>query len=210
MVPPNPGLCSAFGAAIARLRTDRVWSIGKRLDDISETVLRADLEESVVDVTNQLYRDGATGSERVSMFGSCRYYLQNHEHEIDLGTDLEPGFLARLRVDFDRAHEAAYGYSFPSDPVELVHCRVTALEPYDAVPGVDFADRDGSATPGSRSERAITFSGSTESEVPVYERAGVTEVAGPAVIDEPDSTILVSPGWVARLTGRGSILMERG
>ena len=145
----------------------------------------------------------------MSLFGSCRYYLQNHEHEIDLGADLEPGFLARLRVDFDRAHEAAYGYSFPSDPVELVHCRVTALEPYDASLGFDFASRDGSGTHGATSERAITFAGSTELEVPVYERASVTEVAGPAVIDEPDSTILVSPGWVARLTDRGSILMER-
>ena len=209
VVPPNPGLCSAFGAAIARLRTDRVWSIGKRLDDISEAVLQADFEASMVDVTNQLYRDGATGSERVALFGSCRYYLQNHEHEIDLGADLEPGFLARLRADFHRAHEAAYGYSFPTDPVELVHCRVTALEPYDAALGIDFAYRDGSATPGSTSARAITFAGSTELEVPVYGRASVTEVVGPAVIDEPDSTILVSPGWVARLTGSGSIVMER-
>ena len=124
VVPPNPGLCSAFGAAIARLRTDRVWSLGQRLNDINEDTLQAEFEASVVDVSNQLYRDGATGSERISLFASCRYYLQNHEHEIHLGADLASGFLARLRGDFDLAHEEAYGYSFPSDPVELVYCRV--------------------------------------------------------------------------------------
>ena len=209
VVPPNPGLCSAFGAAIARLRTDRVWSIGKRIDDINEGVLQAEFQASVGAVSNQLYKDGATGSERLSLFASCRYYLQNHEHEIHLGADLVPGFLARLRGAFDRAHEAAYGYSFPSDPVEVVHCRVTALEPYDASLDIDFAHQDGPSARGPRSDRVLTLADGVESLVPVYERASLTELVGPAVIDEPDSTTLVSPGWLARLTERGSILMEK-
>ena len=209
VVPPNPGLCSAFGAAIARLRTDRVWSIGKRIDDINEEALQAEFEASVVYVSNQLYRDGATGSERLSLFASCRYYLQNHEHEIHLGADLVPGFLARLRGEFDRAHEAAYGYSFPYDPVEVVHCRVTALEPYNAALDIDFAHQYSPSARGSRSHRVITFTGGVESLAPVYERANLTEVTGPAIIDEPDSTTLVSPGWLARLTERGSILITK-
>ena len=157
-----------------------------------------------------MYRDGATGSEQLSLFASCRYYLQNHEHEIHLGADLAPGFLARLRGAFDRAHEAAYGYSFPSDPVEVVHCRVTALEPYDESLDVDFAHQDGPGARGPRSDRVITFADGEKSLVPVYERASLAELVGPAVIDEPDSTTLVSPGWLARLTEQGSIVMQKG
>ena len=94
IVPPHPGLCSAFGAAIAPLRVDRVWSLGVRSDRISEADVRRRFEAGEADARTELERDGAAGTPLVTRSIACRYHLQNYEEDVAVA-DLEPGFLER-------------------------------------------------------------------------------------------------------------------
>lgn len=53
--------------------------------------------------------------------------MQNYEQEVQV-CGLEPGFLARASEVFHDLHRDVYGYSFEHDPVEFVHCGLTAYE----------------------------------------------------------------------------------
>jgi len=83
---------------------------------------------------------------------------------------------------FHDEHRRRNGYGRPGDPVEVVAIRATATRP----PAVD-----------GRS-------------MPAPERmADGDEVVGPAVIAEPDCTVWVAEGWVARPGRAGALLLER-
>jgi hypothetical protein len=48
------------------------------------------------------------------------------------------------------------------------------------------------------------------STLPAPDRLGDPEVVGPAVIAEPDCTVWVADGWVARPGAAGALVLERG
>jgi N-methylhydantoinase A/oxoprolinase/acetone carboxylase beta subunit len=83
---------------------------------------------------------------------------------------------------FHEEHRRRNGYGRPDDPFEVVALRATATRP----PVVD-----------GRS-------------LPAPDRmADGEEVVGPAVIAEPDCTVWVPEGWVARPGRAGALLLER-
>jgi N-methylhydantoinase A/oxoprolinase/acetone carboxylase beta subunit len=83
---------------------------------------------------------------------------------------------------FHDEHRRRNGYARPDDPIEVVALRATATRP----PAVDA------------------------STLPAPDRLGDPEVVGPAVIAEPDCTVWVADGWVARPGAAGALVLERG
>jgi N-methylhydantoinase A len=208
IVPPNPGLCSAFGAAIAPLRVDRVWSLGSRSDSVVEAELRQQIESVEREVVVELEADGLDGQPLVRRFIACRYYLQNHEEDI-LIDDLRDGFIARLCDNFHRRFRAAYGYAFDGEPIELVHAKVegteramSTLSPPPMFYGTTAIEQIGT--------RPVVVGDGLVSDVPVFRRGVLTNsVIGPAVIEEPDSTTYLPGGWHAQGASGNCIVATR-
>ena len=84
--------------------------------------------------------------------------------------------------DFDDEHRRRNGYARPGDPVEVVALRAVASRP------------------------AAVAADALPSPPP---RLAGGAVAGPAVVAEPDCTIWVADGWVARPGAAGALVMER-
>ncbi|HKY67519.1 MAG TPA: hydantoinase/oxoprolinase family protein [Acidimicrobiales bacterium] len=82
---------------------------------------------------------------------------------------------------FHDEHRRRNGYARPGDPVEVVAVRATATRP----PAVD------------------------PSTLPAPDRLTDGEVVGPATIAEPDCTVWVAEGWVARPGEAGALVLER-
>lgn len=91
VVPPHPGLCSAFGAAIAPLRVDRVWTLGARSDEVDEADVRRQFELAIEEVLAELARDGVIGESILDLRLACRYVGQNYEQDV-LVPDLSSRF----------------------------------------------------------------------------------------------------------------------
>lgn len=56
------------------------------------------------------------------------------------------------------------------------------------------------------------YSGGSWTDVPVLARLDLdlgTTVAGPAVLEQPDATIMVEPGFVGRVDELGNLILER-
>jgi N-methylhydantoinase A len=192
LIPPHPGLCSALGAAIAQARVDRVQTMYARSDSVDLGALagaEAGLREVAV---AELRRNVDVQAPIVRRSADLRYAGQNYELEVELPEgDLDVGWTALLER-FAADHERQYGFSLPGEAVELINLRVTAMRanlpvPLVADPHEDFEPE----------RRDVWFEPDAPVDCPIHRRVSLrpgTELEGPAVIEEPDSTTLVFPG----------------
>ncbi len=111
----------------------------------------------------------------------CRYRGQSHELTVD---DV---------AAFHDEHRRRNGYARPDDPVEVVALRATATRPPAVEP-------EALPPPDRLAERAERGAGDARQP---------PEVVGPAVIAEPDCTVWVAEGWVARLGAAGALVLRR-
>ena len=102
-----------------------------------------------------------------------------------------------------------YGYALEDSGIEIQSLRLSAIGRTDA-PRFKLAPA-GDANSGAtrKSKRKVWFGGG-RSEIPVFEGAGLkagNEIAGPAIIEEPTTTVLIDPGWKLRVDKLGSYLL---
>ena len=225
IVPPNPGLVSAYGTVIADQRVDRRITLVRRLDHATSADLPGALgrlaDEAVAELRSQLRRPGAP--VEVTTYVACRYLGQNYEQEIrtefghvdrsfELAVPIGPesaGFVDRLADRYHTTHRAAYGYEMRDQPVQSVYLGATALSPAPDVlirpyPGVG----DG-ADPQTRRVLAEAEHW-VDARIANRDALAVGDVLdGPAVIEEADSTTWVPPGFRATVHGSQCLIIAR-
>ncbi len=193
LIPPHPGLCSAFGAAIAQPRVDRVRTCYVRSDRLDGEALARTERALRTEAVEALQRAARTAEPLLDRAGSLRYVGQNYELEVALPSgDLDEGNWEELLRRFEAEHERQYGFALPGETVELVNLRVTALGP-EQPPA--FAPSPVSAS--APEIREVWFDAAGPVTCPVVRRSSLVpgaELEGPLVIEEPDSTTLVHPG----------------
>jgi N-methylhydantoinase A len=207
LVPPHPGLCSAFGALAANWRVDRVWTVFGRSTHLNVVSLAERLELLTAEAIRELREDGFDGEPVILRSFDMRYAGQNYEREVSLP---EGPFTAETAEEmvrrFARAHDEFYGFALEGEPVEFVNLRVVAIGPSDlAAAAASTAD---GGSPGPVAMRPVAFHGAGFVATPIYRRESLPAgfaIAGPAVIEEPDSTTVVHPGDVLRVRSDGLI-----
>ena len=212
LVPPNPGIASAVGMLMTDLRHEFVTTRRLRLDTLTPAVLESLFAEFLVEGAARLDRDGVPAADR-RMLRSVD--LRYHGQSFELPIAVPPGALTeadikRLRTEFDAAHERAYGYAAAEDAVELVNVRLAAI-------GVTPRPRRAPLQAGGR-EPGAALKGTREvwfaegwRKTGVFDRAKLLSgniIAGPAIVEEPDASTLVHPGWEASVDQHGNLLMR--
>jgi N-methylhydantoinase A len=135
-----------------------------------------------------------------------RYAGQSFELAIPGGQTATP---EELREAFEREHEERYGYHDSEQELELVTIRVTATaQGTDVKLAREDSDDDDDGL--VRSTREATLDGErAELEVLHGIPGPGVQLDGPAVVELPESTLLVPPGWAAEVDDTGTIRMER-
>jgi N-methylhydantoinase A len=210
IVPATPGLLSAAGLVVADLRLDASRTVLVRLDDADPRVLLAWYREASAVLRRQFVADGVPrASHRLSGAVDCRYVGQGYEIGVPLATIDVRGMRAVVDA-FHRAHEARYGHR-SSDPVEAVTLRVSVVGrlPHPE-PSTTGARRRAAVQGDARlATRSLVVPGSTERlPATVWRRERLVpgnRIAGPAIVEQLDSTTVVLPGQVARVGGFGEL-----
>jgi N-methylhydantoinase A len=132
-----------------------------------------------------------------------RYRGQSFELPIAGSTTARPD---ELRDAFESEHEERYGYRDAEQELELVTIRVTAT-----AAGVDVELAGGHDEPvPERSEREATLDGERiELEVLRGIPSPGVGLDGPAVVELPESTLLIPPRWTSKVDDTGTIRMSR-
>jgi N-methylhydantoinase A len=208
LIPPHPGLTSAFGALAANWRVDRVWTIFGRSTHLDVAGIAGRLETLTAAAVRELREDGFTGEPVLLRSIDIRYAGQNYEREVPLPTGpFDAAVAAEMIARFSRAHDEFYGFALEGEPVEFVHLRVSAIGPIDL--GAAWQAPAAQSEPRPVAHRPVSFRGSGYLETPVFRREALPAgfgLEGPAIIEEADATSVVHPG--DRLLVRPDGLLE--
>ena len=139
-----------------------------------------------------------------------RYSYQAYELTIPISSEeVSYDGLASIVDRFHRAHQSVYGHHSPRQLVQLVSLRVVAVGklPRNYVAST-VADRNATLDEARIGERQVYFRETGLTPCPVYERASLpagTPIRGPAILEEPSSTVVVYPGQQAEATTHGTL-----
>ena len=205
IVPPHPGLTSAFGALAADTRVDRRWSRYYRSDDAAVAAIDATLQRLTDATTEELAGQGFTGTPRLLRSIGMRYAGQNYERDIPVPTGpITSDTFALLLESFHESHRQFYGHHFPDETIEITHFNVTAV---GESARLALPELEPGAAPAPRATRRVYYGNPVARiECPIYHRADLragSTIGGPAVIEEPDSTIFLLPDHRLSVTVEG-------
>lgn len=215
LFPRDAGVGSALGLLWADPSFDQVRT---RMTEITEDALEdinAVFEGLEAAARDQLAGVNLAGEARVSRSCEMRFLGQGYEISVDLPPGpYRSGDADMLRQAFFNAYAATYGdRAFArSDPVEGVHWKLNArliLAEPDAQALAQAAGATGRARKGSRPVYFPETNGFTD--CPVFARASLSAgdtIAGPAILEERDSTLVLPPGATARVDIHGHVLLD--
>jgi N-methylhydantoinase A len=144
-----------------------------------------------------------------------RYPLQNYEINVPLPAGkVDAAWIKRACEAFHAAHERLYSYCDRDEAVQLVNLRVAAVGRTDRPKPRPLAKGGAGAQAALKARRKVHFQSSGRFvDCPIYERdrllAG-NRIAGPAVIEQADSTIVVPPSFSACVDANGRIVIAQG
>jgi N-methylhydantoinase A len=199
LVPREPGVLSALGAAASEVRREVARSVVRDVD-AGIGGLEGAFDELCARAVREMAEDGISGADLViARSADLRYRGQTHALEVEY--DPDPG---RLSARFHAAHRRRFGHAEPGWPVEIVTLRLATVG-RTAVPG------PGPIQGGARDVAEATVENREGFAVVDRERVGAGATwTGPAVVVEPYATTLVPPGWTARVLEPGHLWIERG
>jgi N-methylhydantoinase A len=140
-----------------------------------------------------------------------RYRGQEHTIAVPLGGvgDLIAGGSASLRQTFDRLHDRRYGHAAPDESIQIVNLRLI-LRAIGGDRSAEWLSAPYEAEDVQPDQTRDVIFDDPAAPVPsrIVWRPGVAPgavIEGPAVIEEPNSTILLYPGDVATVTDHGHL-----
>jgi N-methylhydantoinase A len=156
----------------------------------------------------QCERDGIAAGDRVGALAvDMRYRGQAFELLVPWGDiAVDAASLADLVARFHALHEQRFSYANPRDAVEIVTLRLT-------VTGRLAQPRGHAAAEPAKTKIAqhrAAFLDGAWCDIPVHHRdALAATINGPALIEEPYTTVLLGEGWSATVESGGNLVARR-
>ena len=213
IIPKLPGNFSALGMLMAEWRQDFVRTLIGELDRLEPKVVSQAFRDLGDAGAAALKRDGLSGGT-FKFAADLRYRGQEHTIPLPVaGPDDLVGAAAETRQRFDAQHDSRYGHAAPDQSIEIVNVRlvVTVARMDDTISR--WLSAPWQVEPGRAEEhRNVVFDDPAR---PLKARilwrpalAAGAKIAGPAVIEEPNSTTFVPPGDHARVDPWGNIVIS--
>jgi N-methylhydantoinase A len=202
LVPPDPGVLSAFGMLVAAIRKEVSRTVLWQPDEADARMAGAfaALENEARAAMDE---EGISG-DAVAVHRSVDARYRGQSFELAVSADGD------WRSRFHDAHRIRYGYDRRDAAVEAVTLRVEALAPGAAVepPAVEPASHP---DPDPAGTGEVVHGGSSV-EASHYRRDELRaghRLAGPCIVSEYSSTLWLPPGWTASVLDDGSLLATR-
>jgi N-methylhydantoinase A len=213
--PPAAGVASALGLLVAPARVDRVATVGIRLDRDSVAALEKAFQ-SLEDDARAVMADTGLRLETATVrrLADGRFLGQGFDLVVDLPAgpyDDSEACRRRLTAAFETAYREKFALTPPDVPIEFINVRVAVRAPVAgaAVTAHGEAGTRGGAVKGTRPAYFPQPRGFEETTV--YDRTKLVpgdEVAGPAVVEEAGSTLVIGPGGLGRVAAGGNIVVS--
>lgn len=206
LVPRHPGVLSAAGLLAAAIEHEVSRAFPRPLAGLALTEVRAALAHLDRECAQLMALDRVDPAATTIRYFADMWYIGQSYH---LAVPLEPADpdpLTRLYRDFLTLHDRIYGHR-TEQPAAIVNLR--SVHSAGRVPTAGY-DVFGPAAPAVASDRPARFESGRVS-ASIHARSSLpagSRLAGPAIIQQPDTTTLVPPGWEASVRLDASLLLQ--
>jgi 5-oxoprolinase (ATP-hydrolysing) len=200
------GVLSAYGMGLADQSAMRERAIEKRLGDIGDAELQADLEALAGAASAALLGQGVA-PERIEVLRRVHLRYEGTDSAIVLSF----GSRSEMQAAFEQAYRRRFSFLMPGKALVVEAVSIEALGRSDAPP-----EQPAGAQPvraPARAHEAVPMFGDGEWRVTgVYRRQDIApgdRIKGPAIIAEANATTVVEQGWQAEVTSYNHLVLRR-
>jgi N-methylhydantoinase A len=212
LVPSLPGLTSALGCVLADVRHDFVRTLNRPFADLDSDSVDAVFAEQVTAWHTLLARERVE-IERVDVRHEVDVLYRGQSHVIRLAVE-SPGFdTAQVLADFTRYYQERFAISLPEMVPVLVNARTTIVGVRRPIDLGIFRPRHGSGVASALAGERQAWFGGAWHPTKIYRREKLppgARLAGPAIIEQLDSTFVLDPDSHAEVDELGNIVVTVG
>jgi len=212
LVPPYPGLNCAMGMLQTSVRHSYLRSeVGvlsrfptERINALFDTLV----QQALVEAEEEGFAPSAVSLTRLI---DLRYPHQGYTLPVACPETVSEGDKPALKQAFDDLHLEVYGQSAPKEDAEIVTFRVQSEIEVPRLILPDLPQGDGNVARALKGERKLfDAEGNDFLIAKVYDRAKLMagdHIAGPAIIDQFDSTTVMLGGQTATVDITGTVII---
>jgi len=209
IVPKNAGVGSAVGFLRSPVAFESAISVLLRLDDVEPVELSKRVAEQL-DYVRAIVEDVVPAVQvTTKVKAEVRYQGQGLEvvieHPGGSGFVVDP---LTLEAQFIDRYQALVGYTLRNIPIELISISVAAREER-TLDVQSFLPQRSDAEALTRKVFDLPAQDMLTYRVLDRVTLGFEATSGPAVIIEDQTTTLVRPGWTAKSSGEGHLILKR-
>ena len=217
LVPRYPGLTSALGCVLSDLRHDSVHTLNRPLDNVDCGRITRDINVSAREALALLRNSGVPlVGTRVQVEVEASYAGQTHSVMVplELSYSEQEGVSGLTESLLRNAFKGSYAKTFRTTlefPIMLLALRTTVI---GERPSLDLSCLQQPVTgPLSQAlleERPVWFDGRHHA-TRIYDRDLIpvgAAIAGPAIIEQADTTLLIDPAMTGVLDGFGNVIIK--
>ncbi|MGI3902247.1 MAG: hydantoinase/oxoprolinase family protein [Janthinobacterium lividum] len=207
IIPPLPGLFSAFGMTVADQQYDYQASLERTLADLRDGAVAASFADLETLGTAEMRRAGLDpGAVRTVRRADCRYVGQPDVITVDLaeGPDDPRDAIGRA---FEEAHLRLWNFTSPDKAIVIANVRIQLVAPTgwrgQAAPVAASA-------PAVAGRRRVRFA-EGDADLDVFQRAAIPvggRIQGPSVIEEPSTCIVLKASQTAVVDRNMNLVIE--
>jgi 5-oxoprolinase (ATP-hydrolysing) len=205
VIHPLSGLLSAYGMGLADIRATRTQALEESLNAKTLVTLKKIGKRLGEEVKKEVASQGVTASQiKVVVRAHLRYAGTDTPLEVPAGP------IKKMQRDFEAAHKSRFGFMDRDKEIVVEAVSVEAIGG-----GAKFSERAGKTSrtklPAPRRKTKF-FSRGKFQNAAVYTRDQLKPgnvITGPALLIEPNQTVVVEDGWTAKLTAKDHIVLVR-
>ena len=205
LVHPHSGILSAYGMGLADIRASRTQAVVKPLTEDVMISVKGLTDRLASETEAELRNQGVSAEEY-----ETEYSLHLRYDGTDTPLTVPLAAIPNMVSAFEEAHKKQFGFVFTDKTVVIEAVEV------ETSGGGAFIDEPVFEAPENRIEGdaiADVYAGGSWHKAQVYRKRDAFKpglvLPGPALIVEPHQTIIVEPGWQARVTERNHIVLNR-
>ena len=211
LIPPVPGVASAMGLLVSDLKRDYVQTRLGDLDQIKVAEVQDCFAAMEATALQEMKEEQiAAGEVRFERKLDLRYSIQKYELAVPVAEgELRDTDKAMWRQLFDERHEQHYGSRATDQRVEIVNYHLTARVILPKPKVNELRPQGENADGALKGRRRAYFDGWVE--CPLYDRQRLgcdNRLTGPAIIEQPDSTVVVHPGQSLDVDRFGNVIIN--
>jgi N-methylhydantoinase A len=208
IVPPNPGITSAMGCLLVDVQHDLAESYLKGAAEADPDEIEAEFRKLEHEAAERLTHEGVAAAD-VLMQRTIDMMYQGQWRSLAVPAASPVGGMAALIDAFHAQHEREYNFRRDDAPVGLFRLNLKAI---GTVPKAELSAYELTGTlPAPMAHRSVWFAETGARSTPIYWRPDIgagAAFAGPAIIEQLDSTTVVPPGTVAHVDARLNLILR--